>query len=211
MISLLIKLYRRNQMLKLYKNWNNNAIIGEMFELGSTGAVIYNESGEKDRIRIGHHTRINGSIICKASGEVEIGNYSVLQNHASVACLKHIKIGNYVGIADGTIITDNNNHRIEPEERVKHRLRVAPGGEGYPGLGNGWELSESTSSPTIIEDVVWIGSYSAIMKGVTVGEGALVARNSVVTKDVPPYTIVAGNPARIVKEIPKPKQKYYDI
>jgi acetyltransferase-like isoleucine patch superfamily enzyme len=87
-------------------------------------------------------------------------------------------------------------------------MRVAPGGDGSPGLGNGWELSET--APTIIEDVVWIGSNVLILKGVIVGEGAVVAKNSVVTKSVPPYTIVAGNPARIVKEIQRPNVKYYD-
>jgi acetyltransferase-like isoleucine patch superfamily enzyme len=52
------------------------------------------------------------------------------------------------------------------------------------------------SSPIIIEDDAWIGFGSAIFKGVTVGKGAVVAAMSVVTKDVAPYTVVAGNPAR---------------
>ena len=114
-----------------------------------------------------------------------------------------------MGIADGTLITDNNNHSVDPVERIKHRIRVAPGGPGYQGLGNGWELAES--APTIIEDVVWIGSNVVILKGIVIGEGAVVAKNSVVTKDVPPYTIVAGNPAKVVKEIPRPNYKYFDV
>ncbi|HEY5960222.1 MAG TPA: DapH/DapD/GlmU-related protein, partial [Polyangiaceae bacterium] len=81
-------------------------------------------------------------------------------------------------------------------------IRVAPGGPGYPGLGNGWELSES--SPITVGDAVWIGTNSTILKGVTIGDGAIVAKASVVTKDVPPFSIVAGNPARVVKELPRP-------
>lgn len=196
-------------MRQLYNTWQKKAILGEMFELGSIGAGIFNESGEKGKVKIGHHCRISGSITCKSTGNVEIGNYSVVQNHSAILCLQHVKIGHYVGIADGTLIVDNNNHRTEPEERVKHRVRVAPGGPGYPGLGNGWELSES--SPIIIEDVVWVGRMCAIMKGVTIGEGAIVASNSIVTKDIPPYTIAAGNPAKIVKKIQPPNQKYYEI
>jgi acetyltransferase-like isoleucine patch superfamily enzyme len=56
--------------------------------------------------------------------------------------------------------------------------------------------------PVKINDRVWIGFNSIILKGVTIGEGGIVGAGSVVTKDVPPYTIVAGNPARVIREIP---------
>ena len=62
------------------------------------------------------------------------------------------------------------------------------------------------SAPIIIKDNVWIGMSAIILKGVTVGEGAIVAAGSVVTKDVPPHTIVAGVPARVIK-----KDVYYTI
>ena len=64
-----------------------------------------------------------------------------------------------------------------------------------------WRWENSEHAPIVIGDNVWIGEYSAILKGVTIGEGSIVASHSVVTKDVPPYTIVAGNPARIVKHL----------
>ena len=54
--------------------------------------------------------------------------------------------------------------------------------------------------PIVIEDYVWIATGAMILPGVTVGEGAVVAAGSVVTKDVPPWTVVAGNPAREVKK-----------
>jgi acetyltransferase-like isoleucine patch superfamily enzyme len=53
----------------------------------------------------------------------------------------------------------------------------------------------------MIEDKVWIGMDALILKGVTIGEGSVVAARSVVTKDVPPYSLVAGNPARVVKSL----------
>ena len=61
-------------------------------------------------------------------------------------------------------------------------------------------------APFIIKDNAWIGMSAIILKGVTVGEGAIVAAGSVVTKDVPPHTIVAGVPARVIK-----KDVYYTI
>ncbi len=180
-----------------------------MFELGSVGANIHNESENPDNIIIGHHTRISGELHCKEKGKITIGNYTVLQNHTDIQCCNSVRIGHYSVVADWSIVTDNNNHRIDPVERVKHRIRVAPGGPGYPGLGDGWELSKS--APVVIGDVVWIGANACILKGVTVGEGSIVARNAVVTKDVPPYTVVAGNPARVVKELTKPNFKYYEV
>ena len=64
-----------------------------------------------------------------------------------------------------------------------------------------WSWKHAESAPVVIEDNVWIGQYSTILKGVTIGKGAIVATRAVVTKDVPPYTIVAGNPAKVVKKI----------
>jgi acetyltransferase-like isoleucine patch superfamily enzyme len=58
------------------------------------------------------------------------------------------------------------------------------------------------SKPILISKGAWIGAKSVILKGVTIGEGAIVGAGSVVSKDVPPYTIVAGNPAKIIRELP---------
>lgn len=55
--------------------------------------------------------------------------------------------------------------------------------------------------PVTIRQDAWIGAHSLVLRGVTIGEGAIVAAGSVVTKDVPPFTIVAGNPAKIVREL----------
>lgn len=64
-----------------------------------------------------------------------------------------------------------------------------------------WNWSNSNAADVIIEDNVWIGERSTVLKGVTIGCGSIVACDSIVTKDVPPYTIVAGNPAKVVKKL----------
>ncbi len=133
----------------------------------------------------------------------------MLQDRAGLYCLEGITIGNYTGIVAGTTIVDNNMHQIGVEDRIRHRILASPIGKGYPGLGNGWELS--VSSPVVIGDCVWIGADCTILKGVTINDGSIVARGSIVTKDVPAYTIVAGNPAKIIKSLDKPKGPLEDI
>nr|WP_243425786.1 DapH/DapD/GlmU-related protein [Faecalicatena contorta] len=66
---------------------------------------------------------------------------------------------------------------------------------------NLWTWEHAQSNPVIIEDNVWIGRDAVIMKGVTVGQGSIVALRAVVVDDVPPYSIVAGNPAKVVKRL----------
>jgi len=67
-------------------------------------------------------------------------------------------------------------------------------------LGFAGEIPETKIAPIVVEDHVWIGCRAVILKGVTVGTGSIIANNAVVTKDVPPRTMVAGNPARVIKE-----------
>jgi virginiamycin A acetyltransferase len=73
----------------------------------------------------------------------------------------------------------------------------------FPIFGNGWELAEPPQWPykgdTTVGNDVWIGNGATIMPGVTIGDGAIIATGAVVTKDVPPYAIVGGNPATLLR------------
>ncbi|NVO02172.1 MAG: hypothetical protein HXX09_05670 [Bacteroidetes bacterium] len=64
------------------------------------------------------------------------------------------------------------------------------------------EKENIITAPIIINDFVWINFNAIILKGVTIGEGAIIAAGAVVTKDVPPFTLVGGNPARVIKQLP---------
>ena len=67
-----------------------------------------------------------------------------------------------------------------------------------------WKIGYATyGRPVVLEDRVWVGINATILPGVRIGYGAIVGANSAVTKDVPPMTVVAGNPARIIKELKK--------
>jgi len=204
MFGLVINFYENYKKKQALDKCLRNAQIGEWFDI-EMGADIVNESKDKSHISIGHHFLLSGKIRTSPNGKLSIGDYCYVSFGAFLGACNSIKIGNYVGIAQNTYIVDNNNHPIEPEARIQHRIRVAPGGEGYASVGSAWELSDN--APIVIEDNVWIGMNCYIGKGITIGEGAIVAREAVVTKDVPPYCIVGGNPAKIIKQLEIPAKK----
>jgi acetyltransferase-like isoleucine patch superfamily enzyme len=118
--------------------------------------------------------------VLNPSAKLSIGdNFGI--SGASISCSLNINIGNNVLIGSGTIITDSDAHPIHPE------MRQIPG--------------EVKRKPIVIEDDVFIGARSIILKGVKIGKGSVIGAGSVVSKDVPPMTIMAGNPAKVVKEI----------
>lgn len=98
-----------------------------------------------------------------------------------------ITIGNWVSIGSGVVISDGDAHPIDPEER-------------RAGLGG-------ATKPIVIEDDVFIGARAIVLKGVTIGKGAVIGAGSVVTKDVPAFAIAVGNPAHVVGDSRKRKSK----
>lgn len=137
-----------------------------------------------DNVKIGGNATFIVSYKTNPDPTISIGN-DVYIGYASVlSCADSISIGNRVLIAEGCYIYDNNNHPIDPEARA-----------------NNEPVGQKDITPVVIEDDVWIGAHSIILKGVTVGQGSVVATGSVVTKDVPAMTVVAGNPAKVVKQI----------
>ncbi len=104
---------------------------------------------------------------------IEIGDHTFINRRTEIICKKHVKIGSHCAISWDVAIMDTDTHRIEGMTETK---------------------------PTIIGDHVWIGSKAIILKGVTIGKGAVIAAGSVVSKDVPAYALVAGVPAKPIKE-----------
>jgi len=100
----------------------------------------------------------------------------------TICASEHIIIGNNVAIGANTTIIDTDFHPIDPLQR-----------QLYP--------TAARTAPVIIEDDVFIGMNSLVLKGVTIGCGSAVGAGSVVTRDVPPGTIVGGNPAKIIGQV----------
>ena len=138
-----------------------------------------------DRLGISGHVTFIASYKANPNPTIEIGEDVYLGYGSFFSCADRITIGNRVLIAQGVSIFDNNNHPIDAVARAKNQT-----------------IGKVDFSPVVIEDDAWIGAKAVILKGVTVGRGAVVATESVVTHDVPPMTVVAGNPAEVVKKIP---------
>lgn len=114
----------------------------------------------------------------------------------------NIKIGNEVHLVDCILNAGDKEGSITIEDHVffGHRVMILARGHDYRKFKQE-RIASITEKPILIKKGAWIGSGSIILGGVTIGEDAVVAAGSVVTKDVPDRTIVAGNPAKMLKEI----------
>lgn len=177
---------------KQYKmsRFRRYARFGENLEIASRADCTAARAG---KITIGDNCRIYGRLQTQDGGEIRMGHHCCVYLDTVIGSVSSIRIGNCVIISNHVHIYDNNNHPTSPD--LRHRMCL----EGFD--GDAWQWRHSASAPIVIEDDVWIGEYAAVLKGVTIGKGSVVASHAVVTKDVPPYSVVAGNPARVVKEL----------
>lgn len=169
----------------------NITMKGENYRFSWFSAVSLSDGSDKNDIILGDTVWMYGHLISQNHGKIVFGNYTKIGNNSMVTAAKSVIIGNYTAIGDNVDITDTNEHSINPEDRLF--MRTTDEYSEY----RLWRYSES--KPVVIGQNVWIGSKSRINKGVTIGDNSIVAAHAVVTKDVPPNSIAAGNPARIVK------------
>lgn len=112
------------------------------------------------------------SVSINANARLSLGS-GYINNDATVDCFDDVSIGHRVVISKNVTIRDSDNHAIERGARI--------------------------SAPIAIGDDVWIGLNVTVLKGVTIGDGAVVAAGAVVTRDVPPRSLAAGVPAKVIK------------
>jgi galactoside O-acetyltransferase len=154
-------------------------------------------------VKIGEDCLIHGHFaLTRPEAKIQVGDRTQIGN-AHILAASDIKIGSDVIMAWGIVIMDSDNHSVEWEDRV-HDVALArksfreTNGQSISELHN-W--SRVKIEPVVIGDKCWIGFGAVILKGVQLGHGVVVGANSVVTRDVPSGSIVAGNPARIVGKI----------
>src|SRR5262249_49063058 len=129
---------------------------------------------------------------------IGIGHHCFVGEGSQIWAFKRIDIGNYVLISHLVDIHDGDTHPLDAELRRQHCIDLFE-------RKHATDYASVPAVPVVIEDDVWIGFKSTILKGVTIGKGAVVGAGSVVTKNVPAYTLVAGNPARVLGRLDKEK------
>ncbi|GHT41654.1 hypothetical protein AGMMS49965_11800 [Bacteroidia bacterium] len=174
---------------KFIKKGTSSNIEQLQFNLRATEDKIY--------LTVGEDCVIAGTINLQR-GQMKIGDRVMVNEGTTFYCTDNITIGNDVMFSWGCTIVDSNMHSTDSRERLKDTATAREKIENHT-MGQDMDWSVIKCAPVVIKDKAWIGFQSIIMKGVTIGEGAIVAAGSVVTKDVPDYAVVGGNPAVVLK------------
>ena len=158
----------------------------------SLSTRISNHQHIPSKIRIGSHTIVMGNLEVFAHGGcIRIGDNCFIGEGTRLWSAERIEIGDRVLISHNVNIIDWNSHSISAKERHAHFIQIKT--TGHPSF-----LSNVPSAPIIIESDAWISFGATILRGVKIGKGAIIGANACVTKDVAPYTIIVGNPQRVV-------------
>lgn len=191
MISLMKKLYHQIRIAGVTSEFKHMCVMGSGTRLFPSASC--HNKGKRENLVLGERCEVKGILNVQGNGRLVIGDRLYIGGHSHISAVNSVTIGNDVIIANHVRVFDNNVHPNEPEKRRQMSLA----GSDSPL----WDATESPSKPVVIEDNVWIGDFAAVLKGVTVGRGSVIGMHTVVTKDVPPYSVVVGNPARIVKTL----------
>lgn len=157
---------------------------------------------KKNKVSIGKNSMLDCNFVFESDeGTIEVGDNTFINGGTSLISRSHIKIGNYVTIAWGCTLYDHNSHSLDYKERQKDIERQNDDYRNGRSFIDSKDWSVVKSKQIVIKDNVWIGFDSVILAGVTVGEGAIIGARSVVRQDVEPWTVVAGNPAILIKRL----------
>lgn len=175
-----------------------NVTWGDGFYCESAQSFLHFKGKCQPAVELGEHVSIYAAsqFAVGEKGHVKIGDFTLLVG-ALLTCETSIEIGSHCLISWGTGIADSDFHPVAAAQRRIDAEALAPFYEGKPAR----PIEAVKSRPVKIGNNVWIGMNAIILKGVTIGDNSVVAAGAVVTKDVPPNTVVAGNPARFAKRL----------
>jgi|688.fasta_scaffold00992_13 acetyltransferase-like isoleucine patch superfamily enzyme len=166
-------------------HFNSIAHIDPTATITGDGAIV-NLQKNKDHIHVGKHTNIRGELlVMQGSGRIRVGDYCYIGADSRIWAGESISIGNRVLISHNVNIHDNIAHPLDAAARHQDFLYLfceAP-----------VTTVDYRAAGITIGDDVWIGFNATILKGVTIGNGAVIGACTVITKDVPPYAVVVGN------------------
>lgn len=157
-------------------------------------ARIRNILGRESAIQVGSHSIVGGELLVFAGGgEIRLGDWCYVGEGARLWSAGSIQVGDRVLISHGVNIFDNLTHPLSA--RARHLQFAAIATRGHP------VDVDLEPRPVKVGDDVLIGANAIVLRGVSIGEGSVVGAGSVVTRDVAPWTLVAGNPARPVRQL----------
>ena len=158
---------------------------------------------DRKRLVIGEECVLGCAFVFESDeGYIQIGNRTFINSGTHLIARSDVIIGDDVTIAWGVWVYNHDSHSIDWRERVKDLRAVYEDVQAGRDMIAGKDWTSVKAAPIRICDKAWIGMNAIILKGVTIGEGAVVGAGSVVTHDVPPWTIAAGNPAKVVGHCP---------
>lgn len=191
--DIIITIFRMICTQAAWRAFKKNSIMGNSCLLGPNSWCT--NFGKRENIIMGHNVYCRGLLHCgtRGSGRIVIGDDVYIGDDAIISSEIYVEIGKLTLISHGVQIFDTIGHPTDPLSRESDWLiRTGKLNQARPAV---------SSKPIIIGKRVWIGFNSIIMRGVTIGDNAIVGAGSVVISDVIKNTIVAGNPARVVKDI----------
>jgi acetyltransferase-like isoleucine patch superfamily enzyme len=173
----------------------DNVVYDETAYLETSYSFLLCRSEAPTAVRIGRATSIYLGVMFDLGprGQVSLGDFCLL-NGARIICDSEITIGDYCLISWNVVLIDSYRMPLDTLQR-REELESVPLRE--PRRAS----AEFPARPIRVERNVWIGFDCCILPGVTIGEGSIVGARSVVAEDVPPFTVVAGNPARAIRHL----------
>lgn len=192
LLRMIVRIKMKIKILYKQNQFDKGAVVGEKTRFGQMARCI-NHAGKKEQLWIGKKCDIDSVITVHKEGKIKIGDCTTIRYDSVIGSVESVYIGSHVIISNNVHIYDNNNHPISPQ------IRWEMCENGF--YGSMWQWDCSEHAPIVIEDNVWIGERATILKGVRIGRGSIVGCDAVVTHDIPPYCVAAGNPAKVVKKL----------
>lgn len=156
-------------------------------------AQVVNLQNDPKVISLGENCHIFGQLtVYRHNGKISIGDHCTLGDMSRIVSGKNIQIGNRVLISHNVNILDNNSHPLDAALRHKDFIH---------NFSSEMQNLDLKGDDIIIEDDVWIGFNCIILKGVRIGQGAVIGAGSIVTSDIEPWTVNVGNPLRVVRKL----------
>jgi galactoside O-acetyltransferase len=187
MVKKIIAIYQKRQFLR--KNPSAELMLPKKVRIDWRRVILTGNS----HLSLGENALVSGTLQCQKNGaRLDIGENFFLGAGSKVVSTVDVQIGSHVMISHNCYITDTDGHSLKASVR---RHDVPNRWAGF----KDWSVVESSSVK--IGNDVWIGSNVIVLKGVQIGDGAVVSAGSVGTKDIPSYSLAAGVPAKVIRNL----------